>query len=139
MSDVFADRGQFERLFARLFADLAAEPTRIESLVESGMVICFDVRDPDVEMWIDGRRSPVQTSFGPSELRATLTAGLRGDDLHALLLGTLPLGKALRRRKLRVKGSKLKAMKLEQVLHACQAGYPALAEEFGVGTTGPTA
>lgn len=139
MSAVYADAAQFEAVFARLFADLASEPHRLEPLVASGMVICFDVHDPDVEMWVDGSRTPVQTSFGPSDRRATLTARLAGDDLHELLLGSLPLGAALRRRKLRVKGSKLKAMKLEQVLHACQAGYPALAEELGVGSPAPEA
>ncbi len=44
--------------------------------------------------------------------------------MHQLLLGTLPLGKALLFRKLKVSGSKSKAMGLEPLLHACQAVYP---------------
>ena len=38
-------------------------------------------------------------------------------------------GKALFRRRLKVDGSKSKAMKLESLLHACQAEYPELAED----------
>ena len=49
--------------------------------------------------------------------------------MHELLLGTLPLGRALMFRKLRVSGSKSRAMKLESLLHACQAVYPAIADE----------
>ena len=54
---------------------------------------------------------PVVTTFEPIEgVRATLTAKLSADSMHELLLGTLPLGKALLFRKLKVSGSKSKAM-----------------------------
>ena len=49
--------------------------------------------------------------------------------MHELLLGTLPLGKALLFRKLKVSGSKSKAMGLEPLLHACQAVYPDIAAD----------
>lgn len=134
MTRIFRDAARFEELFTRLFTQIAADdPHGMDPLVSSRMVICFAVREPDIEMWVDGREAPVETTFGPSGLDATLTAQLTGDTLHELLLGTLPLGKALRRRKLKVEGSKLKAMKLESLLHACQAGYPALAEEMLAG------
>ena len=94
-----------------------AEGERLAALVKRKMVICFDVHDPDVEMWVDGRHDPVQTSFGPNDQKATLTARLSGDSLHELLLGTLPLGRALTSGRLKVKGSKLKAMRLEDLLH----------------------
>lgn len=128
---IYPDADRFESLFGRLFTSIAEdEPERLQALVDQQMVICFDVTDPDVTMWVDGRAAPVRTSFGPSEVTATLTARLSGDTLHALLLGTLPLGRALFRRKLKVGGSKRAAMKLEDLLHACQATYPALADEL---------
>jgi putative sterol carrier protein len=49
--------------------------------------------------------------------------------MHELLLGTLPLGKALLFRKLKVSGSKSQAMKLESLLHACQSVYPDIAAD----------
>ena len=51
-------------------------------------------------------------------------ATLSADSMHELLLGTLPLGRALMFRKLKVGGSKSKAMGLEPLLHACQSVYP---------------
>lgn len=134
MSRIYDDVAQFEELFTRLFAEIAANGSAdLDALVKRRMVVCFAVREPEVEMWVDGRDTPVQATFGPSDLPATLTAELTGDTLHELLLGTLPLGKALRRRKLKVEGSMFQAMKLEGLLHACQAGYPALARELLTG------
>jgi putative sterol carrier protein len=49
--------------------------------------------------------------------------------MHELLLGTLPLGKAMMFRKLKVSGSKSRALKLEPLLHACQAVYPRIVDE----------
>lgn len=134
MTRIYNDAAQFEALFTRLFAEIAAKgPASMNALVRRRMVICFAVREPEVEMWVDGRDIPVQATFGHSDLPATLTAELTGDTLHELLLGTLPLGKALRRRKLKVEGSIFQAMKLESLLHACQADYPALARELLTG------
>ena len=131
MSTVYTDADQFEDLFTRLFDEIEeADDQGLAPLVKSHMVICFAVSEPEIEMWVDGREAPVRTTFGPSDLRATLTASLTGDHLHELLPGTLPLGKAMRQRKLKMKGSKFKALKLESLLHACQSGYPALAEEM---------
>ncbi len=131
MTQTYADAVEFEALFTRLFASIEeSDPDRMDPLVASRMIVCFEVRDPAIRMWVDGRSKPVETSFGSTDLRATLTARLTGDTLHELLLGTLPLGKALWRRKLKVKGSKRTAMKLESLLHACQEAYPGLAEEM---------
>jgi hypothetical protein len=46
--------------------------------------------------------------------------------MHELLLGTLPLGRAILFRNLKVQGSKSKAMKIESLLHTMQAVYPSL-------------
>ena len=107
------------------------EVAGMDELVDHAMVIRFRVREPDVELWVDGRAKPVQTSFGTKpDLDATLTADLTANSMHELLLGTLPLGKAMLFRKLKVQGSKSKAMKLEGLLHTMQAVYPALADEM---------
>lgn len=131
MSQIYANDTQFEALFTRMFDQIATDdPDGMDELVEQQMVIRFRLRKPDVELWIDGRSKPVRTSFGEQELDATLTADLSSNSMHALLLGTLPLGRAMLFRKLKVKGSKSKAMKLESLLHAMQAVYPALTDEM---------
>lgn len=131
MSSIYGDADTFVALYTRLFDDITtSQADRLRELTKRHMVICFDVHDPEVEMWVDGSHDPVHTSFGATSAKATLTASLSGDALHELLLGALPLGKALTSGRLKVKGSKLKAMRLESLLHACQAAYPELADEM---------
>ena len=130
MSQIYASKAEFEALFTRMFDRIGSDdPDGMDELVEQEMVIRFRLREPDVDLWIDGRSKPVQTSFGARDLDATLTADLKTNDLHELLLGTLALGKAILFRKLKVQGSKSKAMKLESLLHTMQAVYPDLIDE----------
>jgi putative sterol carrier protein len=127
MSQKYATAADFEALFNRMFDQIAVDdPDGMDPLVDQQMVICFRITEPDVELWVDGRTKPVQTSFGSQPLDASLTADLTGDTMHQLLLGSLPLGRALLFRKLKVGGSKTAAIKLESLLHACQAVYPDL-------------
>ena len=130
MSQIFADAADFESMFTRMFERIGTDdPDGMDGLVEQKMVIRFRLRHPDVDLWIDGRTKPVQTSFGAQELDATLTADLTANDMHELLLGTLRLGRAILFRKVKVKGSQSKAMKLESLLHAMQAVYPRLVDD----------
>jgi len=131
MSQIYADAAQFESLFTRMFDQIRADdPDGMDELVDQQMVIRFQLRDPAAELWVDGSSKPVQTSFGPQDAEATLSADLTANSMHELLLGTLPLGRALMFRKLKVRGSTAKAMKLESLLHAMQAVYPGLAGEL---------
>ena len=131
MSQVYRDAAKFEDLFTRMFDQIATEdPDGMDPLIEQQMVIHFRLEQPDIELWVDGREKPVQTFFGPQKLDASLTADLSCNTMHELLLGTLPLGRALLFRKLKVEGSKSAAMKLESLLHACQAVYPSLSAEI---------
>jgi putative sterol carrier protein len=128
MSRVYADAEQLTEVYAEMF-DGVADDESVDDLVEQEMVINFRLHDPDVDIWVDGRSRPVVTTFAPIDVEATLTATLRADSMHELLLGTLPLGRALMFRKLKVSGSKSRAMKLEPLLHACQSLYPEIAAE----------
>ena len=130
MRQRYASTAEFEALFTRMFDRIGSDdPDGMDELVVQKMVIRFRLREPDVELWVDGRSKPVQTSFGVQDLDATLTADLTANAMHDLLLGTLPLGQAILFRKLKVQGSKSKAMKLENLLHAMQAVYPDLVDE----------
>jgi hypothetical protein len=131
MAQTYESAEQFEDVFTKLVARIGAgDPAQLEALLKQPMLVRFTVREPEVDMWVDGRRSPITVSFGAGSDRPSLTAGLTGDSLHELLLGTLPLGKALSSRRLKVKGSLLKAKRLENLFHAFQSAYPALAAEL---------
>lgn len=126
MSRTYADTAQLESVYSSMF-DRVADDESMDTLVNAQMVINFRLSDPDSDVWIDGRSRPVVTTFEPIDVDATLTATLSADSMHELLLGTLPLGKAILFRKLKVSGSKSKAMALEPLLHSCQAVYPDIA------------
>jgi putative sterol carrier protein len=123
----FADTDALVAVYTEMF-DAIADDDSMDTLVEQQMVINFRLHDPAADIWVDGRSRPVATRFEPIGVDATLTAELSADSMHDLLLGTLPLGRALLFRKLKVSGSKSKAMKLEPLLHACQAVYPSLVD-----------
>jgi putative sterol carrier protein len=125
MGRTFQDAEQFESLFVQMFDDIA-DHEGMATLVEQRMLIRFRLRDPDVDLWIDGRAAPVTTSFSALDAGPTLVAELSTDSMHELLLGSLPLGRALLFRKLKVQGSRSKAMRLEPLLHAMQSVYPDL-------------
>lgn len=125
----YTDADQLEDVYTAMF-DAVADDDSMDSMVDAQMVINFRLNDPDADIWVDGRSRPVVTTFAPIDgVEATLTAELSADSMHELLLGTLPLGKALLFRKLKVSGSKSKAMGLEPLLHACQAVYPDIAAD----------
>jgi putative sterol carrier protein len=128
MSRIYTDANQLTDVYAAMF-ERVADDDSIDELVEQRMVINFRLNDPEADIWVDGRSRPVVTTFEPIDVDATLTAKLSADSMHELLLGTLPLGKALLFRKLKVSGSKSQAMKLESLLHACQSAYPDIAAE----------
>ena len=129
MGSVYPDANVLRHVYSRMFAAIA-DDSSMTRLVDFAMVINFRLRDPDADIWVDGRSMPVDTSFASIGVDATLTARLSADSMHQLLLGTLPLGKAVMFRKLKVSGAKSQAMQLEPLLHACQAVYPGIADSF---------
>ncbi len=129
MGRYYADDEQLESVYTTMF-DAVADDDSMDTLVDAQMVINFRLNDPIADIWVDGRSRPVVTTFAPVDgVDASLTATLSADSMHELLLGTLPLGRALLFRKLKVSGSKSKAMGLEPLLHACQAVYPDIAAD----------
>lgn len=127
MGRIYDDTDQLRTVFSEMFDEIADDDT-MDALVDSQMVINFRLDNPSADIWVDGRTRPVITTFEPIDADATLTAKLSADSMHELLLGTLPLGRALMFRKLKVSGSKSRALALEPLLHSCQATYPAIAD-----------
>ena len=128
MGSIYADGALLRDVYTSMF-DAIADDESLDELVELQMVINFRLNDPSADIWVDGRSRPVVTTFAPIGADPSLTARLSADSMHDLLLGTLPLGKALLFRRLKVSGSKSKAIQLESLLHACQAVYPAIAAD----------
>jgi hypothetical protein len=73
MSQICVSDAQFPTVFTRLFDRIGIDdPDGMDELVEQEMVIRFRLREPNIELWIDGRAKPVQTSFGAQKLESLL-------------------------------------------------------------------
>ena len=126
---LYQDAEQLDDIFVRMFNQInQEEPHALDKVAKSKMVIKFQISDPVVDLWVDGRSKPVTASSGNMDVKPTLTVICDGDSLHELLLGTLPISKGISSKRLKVKGSLLKAIRLEDLLHHCQRRYPTYAD-----------
>ena len=126
----FADIDQFYTVTRALFARIERDdPGAADAILASRLVIRLRISDPAAEIMIDGRKRPVQTTFGPSSLRPTLDIELAADTLHRIMLGELSMTKALANGQLKVRGPVWKAMALADLFRRGQALYPAVLRE----------
>lgn len=129
---VYSDSEQLNEVAQRLFQRLQAEkPAVAGQLVGSRLLIRLKCRDPLTEMWLDGRRYPLQTSFGYQRLHPDLEISLTGDTLHAILLDQLSLVEALSSGRLQAEGKLWKARALSDLFHEGQGIYRQILQEMG--------
>ena len=130
---VFADSEQFYACAKRLFGGLeTTNPQAADPILASQVVIRLHFTEPEAEFTINGRRRPVQTTFGPSNLRPTLDIGMPADTLHHILLGDLSLRIALADGRLQVRGPVWKVKALGDFFHELQACYAEILDEHGL-------
>lgn len=129
----FADDEQLYAVAETLFTRLQEEdPGATDSVLASHLVIRLRTSKPAAEFTLNGRRRPVQISYGPSHPRPTLDIKLAADTLHRILMDELSLKKALANGQLEVHGPVWKATVLADVFHGGQAIYPQVLEEQGL-------
>ena len=130
---VFTDSDQFYACARRLFSEMeTTNPRAADPILASQVVIRLHFTEPEAELTINGRRRPVQTTFGPSNLRPTLDIGMSADTLHYILLGELVLRIALADGRLQVRGPVWKVQALGDFFHELQARYAELLDEHGL-------
>ena len=108
------------------------EPGAADQITFARLVICFRCSEPTAEITINGRHRPLQTIFGPSNVRPELDVELMGDTLHQILLGQLNLKKAVATRLLKVKGPVWKTAALYDLFERGQTLYPQILREKGL-------
>ena len=126
----FTDTDHFYAVTKALFAQIEEQdPGAADAILASRLVIHLRITAPTAELTIDGRRRPVQTTFGPCKLRPTLDIELAADTLHRIMLGEQSMKKALANGKLKVRGPVWKAMALADLFRRGQALYPGVLHE----------
>ena len=129
---VYTDTEQLYRYVQALFARIAEnDPSAADAILASKMVIRMRCTEPDAEITINGRRRPLETTFGPSRLRPTLEIDLTADTLHAIMLGELRIKSAVANGQLKARGSIWKAGALADLFRQGQVLYHQVLNEQG--------
>jgi hypothetical protein len=129
----FADSDQFYACTRALFARIQEQvPDATDDILSSQLAIRFRCTEPNAELTVNGRQRPVQTTFGPSQVRPTLDIELKADTLHSIMLGELSLKEALAHKRLRVRGPVWKTRALANLFYQGQSLYPQVLREQGL-------
>jgi hypothetical protein len=118
-----------QTLFERIL-DQGPEATRALSV--SRMVLRFHCISPEAQITINGRKNPVDITYGAASLRPDLDIELTADALHQILLGELPLRKAAASGQMKMRGPITKVRALEDILHRMQSLYPQVIADLGI-------
>ena len=130
---VFRDSEQLNTVLKSLFSFIKEDdPESVKSVSSAHLIIRLHIKQPEAEVWINGRKNPVAAEYGKSSLRPDLDVELNADAFHQIMQGTLPLGKALASGQMRVKGPIYKSFVLQDIFHRGQAIYPQLVEKLGI-------
>ncbi len=129
----YASSDQLYESFRQLFARLEAEnPAATQAVRKSKLVFRFNCTRPDACITINGRRNPVQVTYGASSLKADLDVHLSADTLHQILLGHLSLRDALRRKAMQVRGPVWKSFALVEIFNQGKKLYPQILRQQGL-------
>jgi hypothetical protein len=129
----FQSSEQFYACAQALFGRMEAEnPAAADSVQKAKLIIRFQCENPPVEILVNGRREPVEISYGPARVRPELDIGMPTDVLHRILLGELSLAQALATRAIKVKGPAWKTIALADLFLQTQSLYPHILREQGL-------
>jgi hypothetical protein len=127
----FKDSDQLYAVAEQLLTRVQEEvPSASESIARSHLVIRLVTTDPVSEFTLNGRKRPVQVTYGPTRLRPTLNLELRADTLHRVLLGELGLSKAVTSGLVETRGPVLKLVALADLFRAGRDIYPQVLRDF---------
>lgn len=129
----FTDSDQLYACARALFTQIEEEdPSASDAIVASHLVIRLSCTEPDAEFTLNGRRRPVQITYGPAKMRPTMDIELAADTLHRILLSELSLKKAMGNGLLKVRGPVWKVTVLADVFYRGQAIYPQILRDQGL-------
>lgn len=129
---VYESSQQLYHVLDTLFQHIGEDPQAAEYLSSSKLIIRFQFIDPEAELSINGRSNPIKVQYGNSSLRPDFNVQMQADAFHQILLGELPLRKALGSKQMKVKGAVHKSFALADIFHRGQAVYPEILREVGI-------
>jgi hypothetical protein len=130
---VFANSDQLHAVAQTLLTRVQEkEPEATAAISSSHLIIRLRTDAPSAEFTLNGRKRPVQITYGPSRQRPTLDIELAADTLHRILLGRLSLKKALANGDLLVHGPVWKVAALADLFYSGRKVYPQVLQDHGL-------
>ena len=125
---VYISSDQLYSTIQALVAQMLAEnPQAGDSMINAKLSVRIHTTEPTAVLFIDGTKRPLEVVYGSTPSKPKLDIKASTDTLHEILLGDLPLMKAIGGKRLRVKGPIFKAKALADLFHHMQKLYPELA------------
>jgi hypothetical protein len=121
---IFADSESFYAVMREVFDAVRDDPSNMEALARSGIVIRIRATQPQAEILVDARGAPLEVFFGPTPGEANVEIEVAADLLHALWLGKSSTREAFFSGKIKTKGGLLKLLKLTELFFECERVYP---------------
>jgi hypothetical protein len=127
---IYRSSEQLNRCAEAFFRRLRETYPQAEDAVKKAKTLMrVSCTDPDVEFLINGRRDPVEITFGSSRIRPEVEVEMTSDTLHKILLGELSLPAAAVSRALKIKGPVWKTFPLAELFERGQEIYPDILRE----------
>lgn len=130
---VFESKEKMEVVLGELFQALLDHPEVGPKYLKSGIVIKYDISDPNATMWLspgDGTKGAV--IWGDTDLKADVEMSLSGDTCHAFWLKHVSMPIALAKGLVKTKGPMPKVLKLLPMLKPVYEMYPEHAKSHGL-------
>jgi putative sterol carrier protein len=122
---IYQHSSQLERNLRELFDSIAEDGDSASKAVsKSRLIMGLKTYEPEIEVLINGRKDPVEITYGSYRLRPDLELTINADALHYILLGELGFTKALAGGQLKLRGPVHKSFVLEGVFRRGQELYP---------------
>lgn len=129
----FADSDQLYAVAQQLLSQVQKEkPQAAEGITRSRLVVRLRTSGPAAEVTLNGRQRPLQIIYGPAGPRPILDIELAADTLHCILLGELPLKRALGNGALQVRGPAWNVIPLAELFYQGQEFYPQVLADHGL-------
>ena len=128
---VYQNAAQLETCADRLFQRVQEEhPAALKRVLGQRMLIRLACSQPDTTIWLDGRRRPLQLTFGEARQRPHLDIALKTSTLHRILMGDLSLQNAFSNGNVQIAGALWRLPALAELFSQAQTLYPAVLQEM---------
>ncbi len=130
----FTDANHIYDTMQALFELLRHEtPNPIDTLAASRLNIRLKFSNPDAQILINGKKHPVEVSYGFSNGRVDLEIEMIADHLHQILLDEYSIKKGFANGELKVRGPVWKTLAFAEIFMKGRAYYPQVLRDQGLG------